>query len=93
VRLRVSASEEEVRFDVSDTGPGIPPEHLDRVFDRFWKVRTANRQGAGLGLAIARGIVEAHDGRIWVQSEPGQGSTFSFTLPIREGLTEIEEDE
>ncbi|HSU15642.1 PAS domain S-box protein [Longimicrobium sp.] len=93
VGLRVTAGGDEVRFDVSDTGPGIPAEHLDRVFDRFWKVRSANRQGAGLGLAIAKGIVEAHDGRIWVESEAGRGSTFSFTLPIREGMTEIEEDE
>ncbi|HEX6748850.1 MAG TPA: PAS domain S-box protein [Longimicrobium sp.] len=93
VGLRVSGGDGEVRFEVGDTGPGIPPEHLVHVFDRFWKVRSANRQGAGLGLAIAKGIVEAHDGRIWVESVEGEGSTFVFTLPLREGLTEIEEDE
>jgi PAS domain S-box-containing protein len=93
VALRVSADEKEVRFEVGDTGPGIPPEHLVHVFDRFWKVRSANRQGAGLGLAIAKGIVEAHDGRIWVESVEGEGSTFVFTVPLREGLTEIDEGE
>ena len=94
VALSVAADGDEVRFAVSDTGPGIPPEHLPHVFDRFWKVRAANRQGAGLGLAIARGIVEAHDGRIWVESAPGAGSTFSFTLPLRPGLEDDEiEDE
>jgi signal transduction histidine kinase len=55
-------------------------------------VRTANR-GAGLRLAIAKGIVEAHDGRIWADSEPGQGSTFVFTLAIRDGLEEIEDEQ
>ena len=92
VLLRVHADESEVRFDVSDTGPGIPAEHIAHVFDRFWKVRNANRQGAGLGLAIAKGIVEAHDGRIWVESEEGKGSTFSFTLPLRGGLEEVEDE-
>ncbi|HEX8693492.1 MAG TPA: PAS domain S-box protein [Longimicrobium sp.] len=93
VELAVRADEAEVRFAVSDTGPGIPPEHLGHVFDRFWKVRSANRQGAGLGLAIARGIVEAHDGRIWVRSAPGEGSTFFFTLPLRPEYEEIEDEE
>ncbi|HEX2204078.1 MAG TPA: PAS domain S-box protein [Longimicrobium sp.] len=83
VTLRVEPGDDEVRFAVADTGPGIPPEHLGHVFDRFWKVRAANRTGAGLGLAIARGIVEAHDGRIWVDSTLGEGSTFYFTLPLR----------
>jgi len=92
VGLRARLDGPDVRFEVWDTGPGIPPEHLGHVFDRFWKVRTANRHGAGLGLAIARGIVEAHDGRIWAESAPGQGSTFLFTLPIREGLEEIEDE-
>jgi signal transduction histidine kinase len=93
VELAVAADESEVRFDVSDTGTGIPPEHIAHVFDRFWKVRNANRQGAGLGLAIARGIVEAHEGRIWVESEEGKGSTFSFTLPLRTGLDEPEDED
>jgi PAS domain S-box-containing protein len=71
-----------VRFDVVDVGPGIPPEQLGRVFDRFWQAQRGDRRGAGLGLAIAKGIVEAHGGRIWVESQPGAGSRFSFTLPL-----------
>lgn len=71
-----------VQISVSDTGPGIPFDEQPRVFDRFWQSRRTIGRGTGLGLAIARGIVEAHGGRIWVESEPGQGSTFSFTLPI-----------
>jgi len=75
---------EGIRVDVSDTGEGIAPEDLPRVFERFYrgeKSRNRGTGGAGLGLAIARGFIEAHGGRIWVESEPGQGSRFSFTLP------------
>ncbi|HMI54627.1 MAG TPA: ATP-binding protein, partial [Gemmatimonadaceae bacterium] len=71
----------EVRFGVIDTGPGIPPEQLPHIFGRFWQARTSDRRGIGLGLAIAKGIVEAHNGRIWVESHVGLGSTFYFTLP------------
>jgi signal transduction histidine kinase len=66
---------------VADTGPGIPPEQVPHVFGAFWQARNADRRGLGLGLVIARGIVEAHGGRIWVESEPGRGTTFVFTLP------------
>ncbi|HEX2208883.1 MAG TPA: ATP-binding protein [Longimicrobium sp.] len=71
-----------VRFWVRDTGPGIEREHLPRLFDRFWQARRGGKAGAGLGLAIARSIVEAHGGQIWAESTPGEGSTFHFTLPI-----------
>lgn len=74
----------EVLFWVSDTGCGIGPEALPHVFDRFWQVRREARAGAGLGLAIARGVVEAHGGRIWVESTPGRGSIFFFTIPEAE---------
>lgn len=70
-----------VRFTVADTGSGIPAEDLPHLFERFWQARKARRGGAGLGLAIAKGIVEAHGGQIWVESEEGVGSTFSFTIP------------
>jgi signal transduction histidine kinase len=70
-----------LHVSVADTGAGIPPEQLPHVFGRFWQADDADQRGVGLGLAIARGIVEAHGGRIWVQSEPGEGSTFHFTLP------------
>jgi PAS domain S-box-containing protein len=79
--VRAAPGGDEVVFSVSDSGVGIAPEHLPFVFDRFWQARKSERAGAGLGLAIARGIVEAHGGRIWVESEPGRGSTFWFTLP------------
>ena len=82
VVLRAEPADDGVAFSVTDTGPGIAPEQLARVFDRFWQARAARRAGAGLGLAIARGIVEAHGGRIRAESEPGAGSTFTFTLPL-----------
>jgi PAS domain S-box-containing protein len=83
IRLRAEEAPGEVRVGVADHGPGIPPELRARVFDRFWKADNRDRRGAGLGLAIARGIVEAHGGRIWVESKPGAGSTFWFALPLR----------
>ncbi len=75
----------EVRFGVIDTGPGIPPEQVPHIFGRFWQAKTSDRRGIGLGLAIAKGIVEAHNGRIWVESHVGLGSTFYFTLPSAAG--------
>jgi signal transduction histidine kinase len=82
VVLRAEGAGAEVRFSVSDNGSGISPEQLPHVFDRFWQARHARRGGAGLGLAIAKAIVEAHRGRLWVESRVGAGSTFSFTLPV-----------
>ncbi|MFW6202157.1 MAG: ATP-binding protein, partial [Gemmatimonadota bacterium] len=73
-----------VRFRVSDTGPGMPADHLSRLFDPFWQA-TRRRGGAGLGLAIARGIVGAHGGRIRAESAQGKGTTVSFTIPVAEG--------
>jgi signal transduction histidine kinase/ActR/RegA family two-component response regulator len=70
-----------VRFTVSDTGPGIPPEDLAHVFDWFWHSRGEGRTGTGLGLAIAQGLVAAHQGRLHVESVPGKGSCFWFTMP------------
>jgi signal transduction histidine kinase len=74
----------EVVFRVSDTGPGIAPEHLGHIFDWFWRAshERADR-GTGLGLAIVKGIVDAHDGHLTVDSTPGHGATFSFTIPLR----------
>jgi signal transduction histidine kinase len=80
VTISAEADGAYVRFSVQDTGVGIPVEHQRRIFDRYWRSRES-RQGTGLGLAIAKGIVEAHGGRIWVESSPGEGATFRFTLP------------
>jgi signal transduction histidine kinase len=71
-----------VCFQVTDTGSGIAPQNLPYVFDRFWRANPAASDGAGLGLAIAKWIVEAHLGKIWVESDPGSGSTVSFTVPV-----------
>jgi PAS domain S-box-containing protein len=72
----------DVAFRVEDTGSGIPADALAHVFDRFWQVRRFDRRGAGLDLAIVKGIVEAHGGRITVESEPGAGTAFELTLPV-----------
>jgi signal transduction histidine kinase len=81
VRLAAERDGAQVRFSVADTGRGIDPADLPHVFDRFWQAQRSRDGGAGLGLAIARGIVAAHGGEMWVESEPGSGSTFYFTLP------------
>ncbi len=70
---------------VVDDGPGIPPEELPHVFDRFWRGGKVRTEGSGLGLAIARELVRAHGGEILVESRPGQGTTFRFSLPLRSG--------
>jgi signal transduction histidine kinase len=82
IQLLACHEQNEVRFTVVDTGPGIPPEHLDHVFDRYWQAKSTAKLGAGLGLSIAKGIVEAHGGRIWVESPPQSGAQFNFTLPV-----------
>lgn len=82
VRVGAERQGAEILFTVSDSGPGIPVEQLAHLFDRYWQANRRDRRGAGLGLAIAKGIVEAHHGTIWARSEPGHGSTFGFTLPI-----------
>jgi PAS domain S-box-containing protein len=81
VTVGAAQGDGEVLFRVADTGPGIAAQDLPRLFERFWQARQTDRRGAGLGLAIAKGIVEAHGGRIWVESTPGRGSTFFFTIP------------
>ena len=83
-RVSVIAAREgdTVRFAVRDTGRGIDGAHLARVFDRFWQVRQGEHRGVGLGLTIAKGIVEAHGGQMGVESVAGVGSTFSFTVPV-----------
>jgi signal transduction histidine kinase len=83
--ITVGASRDDggVRFFVSDTGPGIPAEDHARIFDRFWTSRRTSRtRGTGMGLAIVRGVVESHGGRVWVTSAPEQGATFHVVIPV-----------
>lgn len=73
--------EKEILVEVSDTGEGVSPQNLDKIFDKFTRVTAERKEGTGLGLPIARDIVKLHNGRIWVKSELGKGSQFFFTLP------------
>jgi signal transduction histidine kinase len=72
---------EELCCQVIDSGRGIQPDDVPRLFDPYWQGKEGRRLGTGLGLPIVKGIIEAHHGKVWVESTPGQGSTFSFTLP------------
>ena len=85
VWIKLHVEDKQAVIRIRDTGLGIANEDLPRVFDRFWradKVRSRDEGGTGLGLAIAKGITERHGGTIGVESEPGQGSTFSVRLPL-----------
>jgi signal transduction histidine kinase len=84
MKVSVRAHPQEIEFSVTDDGPGIPPDELASVFERFHRVdsgRSRDEGGSGLGLAIARAIVEAHGGRIWAESAPGAGASLFFVLP------------
>ncbi len=82
VEVQARAAGEAVRFEVRDTGEGIPREHVDRIFEKFYRVPGARSGGVGLGLYISREIVQAHGGEMGVESEPGRGSAFWFTLRL-----------
>ena len=88
ITVMVRAMDNQVRFDVRDTGPGISPEAQARIFERFYRAPavSSDERGTGLGLAIVKSIVEQHGGRVWVTSVVGQGSTFSVFLPIWQEL-------
>lgn len=87
IKVRCERAGDAVLFAISDNGAGIPDTMLESVFERFWQVGKNDRRGRGLGLYISRCIVEAHGGRIWVESKLGEGSRFCFTLPA-DGLAE-----
>jgi signal transduction histidine kinase len=72
----------EVLFWVENTGTSISAEHLPHLFDRFWQAKKGEHRGVGLGLPIAKGIVELHGGRVWAESTEGRGTTFYFTVPV-----------
>jgi len=81
IEISLKRNGKEAVIAVRDRGPGIPEQAIPHIFDRYWRGRT-KKGGAGLGLAIAKGIVDAHGGRIDVESTQGQGTEFSFTLPL-----------
>jgi signal transduction histidine kinase len=86
VRIHTIARDGEFVVSVADTGPGIAPADQQKIFEEFQQAdssSTRKKGGTGLGLSIAKRIIELHGGRIWVESSPGKGSTFSFTLPVR----------
>jgi len=81
VTLGAVRKDDSVLFRVTDDGPGIPAPAKARVFDPFWQA-SSDRRGAGLGLSIVKGLVDAHGGRIWIDSEPGAGTSVCFTVPV-----------
>ena len=88
VRVQWRRDGDFAQINVVDKGPGIAPDHLPRLFEMFSQVAPAlerSQGGLGIGLSLVKGLVEMHDGRIWVESEPGRGSRFCFTLPVRVG--------
>jgi PAS domain S-box-containing protein len=82
ITLDVRRASRDVQFTVSDTGPGIPEADLKHIFTPYWQAKKTAHLGAGLGLAIVRGIVEAHGGKVWAENAPGGGAVFRFTIPV-----------
>jgi two-component system sensor histidine kinase KdpD len=87
VDIIVQVCEDNIMVSVADRGPGVPSADVERIFDKFYRVlnseKAARTTGSGLGLAVSRGLIEAHGGRIWVENRPGGGAIFRFTLPLR----------
>ena len=93
ITIEAQLAGDQINVSVTDKGEGISAKFLDRVFDRFYQAESivaGRKSGTGLGLSICRGIVEAHGGRIWVESKPGEGSKFSFSLPVGKGEEEVD---
>jgi signal transduction histidine kinase len=90
IDVSVKSTNHFLEFRVKDNGPGIPEAEIPFVFDRFWQGRKTSNDGTGLGLSIAKGIVEAHGGKIWVRSSVGKGTTFYFTIPQYPGFASVE---
>lgn len=82
VEVDLTYRDNQALVSVKDNGPGMSPEAVEHAFDRYWQVRATAAQGTGLGLAIVKSIVEAHHGKVWVESAPAQGTTFFFSLPL-----------
>jgi two-component system sensor histidine kinase KdpD len=83
---------QEVVLEVADRGPGLPPEDMPRLFQKFYQAAPGGKRGVGLGLSICRSIVEIHGGRIWAGNRPDGGAVFSFTLPLEEGAPDLGEE-
>jgi signal transduction histidine kinase len=94
LKIQVRSYRDCIRFTFQDTGPGIPPHHIERIFDQFYRVpeRSGGVRGAGLGLFICKQIIEAHNGKIWVQSEPDKGTSFIFEIPKYQEPPENQKD-
>ena len=96
IEIAVKIMDGQMMISIADRGPGIPPYDLERIFDKFYRVSGAKRRnssvmGTGLGLAVCRGLVEAHGGRIWAENRPGGGAIFRFTLPLEKAEGYIHE--
>jgi signal transduction histidine kinase len=85
VTICVSLRKHDIHFKIQDEGRGIPESYLPHLFDRYWQAKETSRHGAGLGLAIARGIVLSHRGEIWAESKVGSGTVMHFTIPLSQG--------
>ncbi len=96
IEVDARVADEEILISIADRGPGIPVEDLERIFDKFYRVIGTSRRGSimgsGLGLAVCRGLVEAHGGHIWAENREGGGAVFRFTLPL-EANEQLEEQE
>jgi two-component system sensor histidine kinase KdpD len=89
IEVRARLEGEQMVISVADRGPGVPPVDLERIFDKFYRVLGTQRTtGSGLGLAVCKGLVEAHGGHIWAENREGGGAVFRFTLPVRKTRVE-----
>ncbi len=93
IEVAAVSRDEEIEFSIADRGPGVSDELKSKVFEKFFRANKDGASGAGLGLAICSGIIEAHEGKIWVEDRPGGGAIFKFTLPSCGKLPEFDEDE
>jgi two-component system sensor histidine kinase KdpD len=92
IDVEIHRDKDEVRVEVADEGPGIPPAALPRLFEPFYRAAGSKVRGTGLGLAVARGLVEAHGGRIWAANRDTGGATISFTLPLKAAMPAAEDE-